>query len=77
MDDAIYAALGDVFNDVFGRPIALKPETTAVDVPGWDSFKQIEIIMAVEERFVVRLGVRDIESLKCVGDLAHLIEART
>ena len=43
----IYGALTEIFRDVFNRDdLALKPELTAKDVPGWDSFKQIEIIMA-------------------------------
>ena len=45
----IYAGLGEIFRDVFlSDDIQLRPELSAKDVPGWDSFKQIDIILAVE-----------------------------
>ena len=58
----IYAGLGEIFRDVFlSDDIQLRPELSAKDVPGWDSFKQIDIILAVEEN---------------VGDLVRVIAAR-
>jgi len=74
---AIYAALTEIFNDVFMRDdMALSPALTAKDVPGWDSFKQIEIMVSVEERFNIKLNTREIDGLKCVGDLATVIASK-
>ena len=75
MEEAdIYLALGDVFADVFGRDdIVLHANTSARDLSGWDSFRHIEILVAVEERFGVRFRTRDIDALKNVGDLVRLI----
>jgi len=51
----IYPALTTIFRDVFLRDdLALTPELSAKDVQGWDSFKQIEIIMASEEAWKIR-----------------------
>jgi len=72
----IYAALGEIFHDVFQREIPLRPELTARDVQGWDSFKQIEIVMATEERFAIRLTTRDLDSLQSVGDLVRVVAAK-
>ena len=70
----IYAVLTTIFNDVFLRDdLALTPATTAADIPGWDSFKQIEIIMATEERLGIRLATQEIDRLNSVGALASLI----
>ena len=45
----IYAALDEIFRDVFLRDdIALTPELSAKDVAGWDSFRQIDIILAID-----------------------------
>jgi acyl carrier protein len=75
--EAIYAALTEIFNDVFMRDdMQLTPTLTARDVPGWDSFKQIEIMVSVEERFAIKLNTREIDSMKCVGDLAAVIAAK-
>ena len=73
-EGAIYVALTEIFNDVFMRDdMTLTPALTARDVDGWDSFKQIEIMVSVEERFSIKLNTREIDSLKSVGDLADVI----
>ena len=51
-------------------------ETVASQVPGWDSLSHVSVIAAVEERFGVRFGMRDIFALKKVGDLQRLIDTR-
>jgi acyl carrier protein len=76
--DAIYVALTEIFNDVFMRDdMELAPALSAQDVPGWDSFKQIEIMVSVEERFNIKLNTREIDNLKNVGDLAEIIAKKT
>jgi acyl carrier protein len=74
----IYSELTEIFNDVFTKDdMQLTPSLSAKDVAGWDSFKQIEIIAAVEERFGIRLNTREIDALKSVGDLASVIGKKT
>ncbi len=73
----IYGALTEIFNDVFMRDdMVLTPELSAKDVKGWDSFKQIEIIMATEERFGIQLNTREIDSLQQVGDLVRVVGSK-
>jgi acyl carrier protein len=73
----IYRDLGEIFADVFMRDdIALSPALTAKDVKGWDSFKQIEIIMASEEKWGIKFNTRELDALRCVGDLAKMIETK-
>lgn len=70
----IYADLTEIFNDVFMRDdMQLTPQLSAKDVAGWDSFKQIEIMVSVEERFGIKLNTREIDALRNVGDLADVI----
>jgi acyl carrier protein len=74
----IYGALTEIFQDVFMRDdLVLKPELSAKDVKGWDSFKQIEIIMAAEERFGMKFTTRELDSLQNVGDLVRVVAAKT
>ena len=73
----LYDSLTALFSEIFLRDdIALAATTTAADIDGWDSFKQIEIVMAVEERFGIRLLTREIDSLKQVGDLVAVIDSK-
>lgn len=70
----LYEALDDIFKDVFLRDdIKLRPDLAADDVEGWDSFKQVEIIMGAEERFGISMLTREIDSLRNVGDLVQVI----
>ena len=74
----IYADLTEIFNDVFMRDdMSLTPQLSASDVAGWDSFKQIEIMVSVEERFGIKLNTREIDGLRNVGDLAEVIAKKT
>lgn len=46
---------------------------TAKDVPGWDSYKQVNILIALEEKFSVKFRSREIDKLANVGDLVRLL----
>jgi acyl carrier protein len=73
-ETGIYAHLTEIFCEVFGvDEMALTPGLSAKDVDGWDSFKQIEIIVSVEERFGIKLNTKEIDGLKNVGDLVAVI----
>jgi acyl carrier protein len=74
----IYQALSTIFQDVFLRDdLVLTPALSAKDVDDWDSFKQIEIIIAVEQRFGIKFRTREMDSLNSVGDLVHLIASKS
>ncbi len=73
----IYTSLTEIFRDVFMRDdMVITPALTAKDVPGWDSFKQIEIIIAVEEKYRIKFHTKELDSLNNVGDVANFIEAK-
>ena len=77
VDTDIHAALTEIFHDVFLRDdIVLTPELTARDVDGWDSFKQIELLIIIEERWKIKFSTREIDGLACVGDLLRLISKK-
>jgi len=66
-----------MFRDIFlADTIDLSESTTAADVEGWDSFKQIEIVLAAEARWGVRFSPRELDGLRSVGDLAGVIAAK-
>ncbi len=69
--------LKKIIGQVVGNDqITLNSDTTADEVPGWDSFNHINIIMGVEMEFGIRFNVAELESLKNVGDFTTLIEKR-
>ena len=75
--DIVYAGLAEIFSDVFMRDdIVLSDELKAKDVDGWDSFKQIEILMATEARFAMKFTSAEIDGFKQLGDLAEVVSLR-
>jgi acyl carrier protein len=72
--DQIFGDVTELLREVFGNPsLAVTPETSAKDVPGWDSMKQVMILLAVEEKFHVELTTREMDRLQNVGDLVMAI----
>jgi len=73
----IYAQLTTIFHDLFDDDtIVLNPSLTAADVPEWDSFNHINLIVAIESRFGVKFQTAELESMHTVGHLADLIQSK-
>jgi acyl carrier protein len=54
----------------------IRSETTAAEVPGWDSLSHARIICAVEDAFGIRFKTSEIVRLKNVGQLQALVDVR-
>ena len=78
MDEAaIYAKLNDIFRDIFDDDnIVLTPDTNADDIPEWDSFNHVNITVACEAAFGIRFKGSELEELRNVGELAHIIQQK-
>jgi acyl carrier protein len=73
----IYDKLNELFRELFADDaIVLKPDTTANDIEGWDSFNHLSVIVAVETRFGVKMKTSEIEKLANVGALVSAIESK-
>jgi acyl carrier protein len=75
--DEVLAGLQEICREVFEDPaLVVTPQTSAEDVPGWDSFNQVNVVVATEQRFGVRFRTSEIESLRHIGDLVDLVLAK-
>jgi acyl carrier protein len=73
----IYAQLTPIFRDLFDEEdLVVTPSLTAADVPEWDSFNHINLIVAVESRFKIKFQTAELEGLHTAGHLADLIEKK-
>jgi acyl carrier protein len=74
----ILEAVTKVFRDVLDIPdLVLSPETTARDVPEWDSLSHVQLVVGVEKRFGLRFTSKQIQSFKNVGEMCEAILHRT
>ena len=73
----VIEGLQAIFAEVFDREdIELHRSLTAKDVAGWDSFKQVELIIETESRFAMRFTSSEVDSFRNLGDLIDVVAAR-
>ncbi len=73
----VFTSLNELFHEMFAdEDIVLSRKTTAKDIDGWDSFNNLNIMVAVETRFGIKLSSMEIEKLENIGALVDLIMAK-
>ncbi len=69
--------LNNVFRDVFDdHSIMINENTTSADIEDWDSLEHINLIGAVEEEFKMRFQMKEVSSMKNVGEMMKIIAQR-
>ncbi len=58
------------------RHIVVTPETTAKDVPGWDSLGQVNLMFAIEDQFGVQFAGNGLAEFPNVGALEAFLQER-
>lgn len=73
----LFTRLNRVFRKVFDDPsITVTRTTTAKDIEDWDSLEHITLIGAVEREFKMRFTMKEVSSMKNVGEMADIIASR-
>jgi acyl carrier protein len=69
--------LQEIFRDLFDdESIVLTDSTSAKDVAGWDSLKNVRLIVQIEKAFKIRFGTGEVVGLNNVGELLALIDKK-
>ena len=67
----------EIFQTVFLDPnLSISGNTSASDIPDWDSLAQIRLLMAMEQTFEIQFSLDEVESLQNVGEIIELILAK-
>jgi acyl carrier protein len=75
--DALKTKLTGIFRKTFDdEALTISESTTADDIKDWDSLSHINLILAVERGFAIRLTTREVRGMKNVGDFIELIAKR-
>ncbi|MGO9744377.1 MAG: acyl carrier protein [Roseiarcus sp.] len=54
----------------------LGPQSSAIDVPGWDSVTQVGLLMRLEDEFAVEIDVAEANAAADLEALAALIDRK-
>jgi acyl carrier protein len=75
--EQVLQSLHPIFQKVFSDPgIQVVREMSARDVARWDSLTHLTMIHEVETHFGVRFKLKELTSMKQVGDMVDLILAK-
>lgn len=73
----VLGQVNKVFTDVFANAsIVVREETTAEDIPEWDSLNHTELIAAIEQHFQIKFSLREVMRFENVGDMCAVIRTK-
>lgn len=72
----IYSELEEVFEEIFDEKVSLSADTTADDIEDWDSLTHITLIAAVENKFRIKFKMKEVSSMKNIGEMVSIISER-
>ena len=73
----IMERLNEVFRDVFDdSSIVVDDSTTSKAIEDWDSLEHINLVGAVEQEFKMRFKMKEVSSMKNVGEMADIVAER-
>ena len=69
--------LNQVFQHVFNDDsIQLTEKTSTSDVEGWDSVRQINLMLSIEHEFGVQFATHELTGFNSIGELIELIKCK-
>lgn len=60
-------------NNFDDEEIQLTDETSSADIEDWDSLEQINLVVAVQDKFKVRFNIEEVNSMSNVGEMVDFI----
>ncbi len=72
--EEVFTRLTGVFREIFDDDsIELSETTTSKDIEDWDSFEHINLIVAVEKEFSIKVPMGKVTTMKDVGEMVDII----
>ncbi len=73
-EQEVMPRLTRVFRHVFGdKSIVISRRTVADDIDDWDSLEHINLVSAVEHEFAMKFKMKEVSSMKNVGEMIDIV----
>jgi acyl carrier protein len=77
LTSTIFEQVRGIASDLFAvPPERITDESSPETIESWDSPQQLNLILALEERFHFQLSPEEIEQMGNIGEIAKLVERR-
>ena len=77
MNASVLQELNAIFSEIFSRTdLTLNQEMKTGDIQDWDSYKNVEILIACEAHWNIRFSSREIDAIRTVGQLMGCIASK-
>jgi len=77
LKSTIVEQIRGIASDLFGvAPESITTESCPENIEAWDSTQHLNLVLAIEEKFHLRLSPEDIEQMRSIGAIATLVESR-
>lgn len=75
--EQIYETMKEIFREIFDdEKLEITDETSANDIEDWDSFEQINLLVAIEDNFGLEVSLKQANSMENVGQMIDYIYER-
>lgn len=72
--EEIFDKVQDIFRDVFDdEELIISDSTNSDDIEDWDSLEHISLIVSMEKEFSMKFDIKEVNTLKDVGEMVDLI----
>ncbi len=71
--DEVQLIFQTVFDD---EELTISDSTNSDDIEDWDSLEHINLVVAMEKKFNLKFDIKEVGTLKDVGEMIDLIERR-
>lgn len=72
--EEVFNKVQDIFRDVFDDDeLMISDATNSDEIEDWDSLEHISLIVSMEKEFAMKFDIKEVNSLKDVGEMIDLI----
>ena len=72
--EEIFDKVQEIFRDVFDDDeLIISDSTNSDDIEDWDSLEHISLIVSMEKEFSMKFDIKEVNTLKDVGEMVDLI----
>ena len=70
--------VAEIVADLFGLPIEqVGPDASPSTIDAWDSFQQLNLVLALEQEFGIQFNPEEIEVMKSVDSIVQLLKGKS